>query len=636
MAQIENVVNYTINRNEARQGLEITFSGKPSAAVRDALKDLCFRWHSVKHFWYGRADEETIRAAIDGAQGTTAPASVTTASKPGKASPAVIDLSGLDQNHKTTYGADFAKTLREDLKRRGAKGYTIRAARSGYTDHITVTISLSADDLRSAEEVAARSGWGPFFRAEEWGITVDGINYWAGNEGRETDTKKYLSCGSAWDDNSDSSNAGTLRSFYRDRLARFDSLNQYHRRAADVPELTAAAFNRVSAIVDIIQSYNWDNSDSMTDYYDVGFYLDINFKIPADYQPRETMTDAERVQLYKDIAAEKEAERERLEAFEREQEQRRKEAEEHAEQERRDVAEVLEAVTVEDLTDEQSYYINGLSAGIGKECNTAEILENLTETDHTAHITRRVTFSTAEALEKFKKMLLCDWPFLSGKGGTGTNDPRVNNENIMKLNREQRAAVRFFSVDCVAVYFSGKLALVSNPEGCDYSRYTYLPNDGTTESTPAESAERDEEEQAAAVEPFYFPAPVEEQAKRLTVGDVVTVYQTDGTILNILKAYTGILTDVKPGTWAQHSGAWLTIQNGRKAGHVFCSFSRNNTAVFQGLPLELPESVTFCNIKNTGTGATLREYRNSRDQLREAINYYKAFDRVPVLDTLQR
>ena len=58
-------MKYEINKNEAFNSIEITFDGKPSEAVRDALKALRFRWHGVKKVWYGYSDEETVRNAID-------------------------------------------------------------------------------------------------------------------------------------------------------------------------------------------------------------------------------------------------------------------------------------------------------------------------------------------------------------------------------------------------------------------------------------------------------------------------------------------------------------------------------------------------------------------------------------------
>lgn len=59
-------MTYTITNNATFNSIEIAFDCKPTAAVRDALKALKFRWHSVKKVWYGYTDEATARAAIDG------------------------------------------------------------------------------------------------------------------------------------------------------------------------------------------------------------------------------------------------------------------------------------------------------------------------------------------------------------------------------------------------------------------------------------------------------------------------------------------------------------------------------------------------------------------------------------------
>lgn len=67
-------MTYTITNNPQFNSLEIAFDGKPSEAVRDALKALKFRWHSVKKVWYGYSTEEAARSAIDGK-----PAAATTA-----------------------------------------------------------------------------------------------------------------------------------------------------------------------------------------------------------------------------------------------------------------------------------------------------------------------------------------------------------------------------------------------------------------------------------------------------------------------------------------------------------------------------------------------------------------------------
>lgn len=59
-------MTYTINTNPQYNSTEVYFDGKPSEAVRNALKALKFRWHSVKRCWYGYASEESTREAVEG------------------------------------------------------------------------------------------------------------------------------------------------------------------------------------------------------------------------------------------------------------------------------------------------------------------------------------------------------------------------------------------------------------------------------------------------------------------------------------------------------------------------------------------------------------------------------------------
>ena len=621
-------MNYNIIHNTEKNGLEIYFDGKPAEEVRDALKALRFRWHNVKKCWYGRADESAVISAIGGSP----------AVKPEKKPAAKINLDGIENNKKTGYGAEFAAVLRADLKARGATGVTIRCNRSGYTDSITATIKLSADDFRSAEECAARDGWSTFFNREAsgWGPTVDGVEYSHFYEGKETETQKYITCGAHYTDNSENSNFHILRRFWLSELSRFESVNEHNMNRDQYIELTDSAFSRVSAIVAIINSYNWDNSDPMSDYYDVGFYLDVDIKKPADYQPREFMTDAERVQLEKDLAAEAEAERLRFEEMEREHEAQRIEAERLAAQEAKDRAEIMEAVTIEDLPENAQYFVYGLSAGIGKE-STIDELKSRADKTTDAYITRRVTFSTKSALDKFSAMLLHDFDFVAGKGGTATNDPRVTSENIHMLNREQREHVKFYAHDCIAVYFADVLQFVINPEGYDYARYCYIPNDNTREATPEASAGAILAEEKEEKPAFYFPAPVVEQAARLAVGDVVTLYQADDMILNCLNGASGPVESVKPGKYAQYSGVFITIKSGKKSRAFFCTDSDiiRKTLVFPGYALQLPEWVKHRDITESETVRTCF-VRDNDDQLRQILTFYAENGRAPIFDTIKR
>lgn len=62
------MTNYTITANTEFNSIEILFNEKPSEQIRNALKELRFRWHNVKKVWYGYKDEETVRAALEKAE----------------------------------------------------------------------------------------------------------------------------------------------------------------------------------------------------------------------------------------------------------------------------------------------------------------------------------------------------------------------------------------------------------------------------------------------------------------------------------------------------------------------------------------------------------------------------------------
>lgn len=56
-------MNATITLNQQLNGIEITFSSKPTAVILDALKAVGFRWHNEKRLWYARQNEKTLEVA---------------------------------------------------------------------------------------------------------------------------------------------------------------------------------------------------------------------------------------------------------------------------------------------------------------------------------------------------------------------------------------------------------------------------------------------------------------------------------------------------------------------------------------------------------------------------------------------
>lgn len=78
-------MEYAINKNNNFNSLEITFAGKPDEQTRAALKANGYRWHGVRRLWYGYTDEQTIRAALDGVTTTNTDEQTTNMKTPAKA-----------------------------------------------------------------------------------------------------------------------------------------------------------------------------------------------------------------------------------------------------------------------------------------------------------------------------------------------------------------------------------------------------------------------------------------------------------------------------------------------------------------------------------------------------------------------
>lgn len=91
--------NYIISENPQFGSLEITFSEKPAETVREALKALKFRWNGKRGLWYGFADAETVRAALDG---ESAPA---TAGKVTETKAAKVDKEALRAEFAKAWGS---------------------------------------------------------------------------------------------------------------------------------------------------------------------------------------------------------------------------------------------------------------------------------------------------------------------------------------------------------------------------------------------------------------------------------------------------------------------------------------------------------------------------------------------------
>ena len=552
--------------------------------------------------WYAKRTAERIALAKSVAEGQE----TTTATAATKAQPDEINLDNLGENKPCLYGAELSKAIREDLKRRGVKGVTVSYRHST----ICLKIKATAADFVSLEEGMQRYSLidleREVMRRPIW-YNGKGVNY--DDFAAMTEEEK----------------ATTHREYTAHCINRLESVNHYHIDRANYWELTTAFYNKVVAAFKIANQWNYDNSDLMTDYHDVGYYLDIDIKKSDDFAPRQDMTEEEKAAYKAEI---EEEQRQHEEAMRRIEEERKQAEEARAKYEawsKAATAEILTDVKVIDLEEASALYFTGLVGGIGKEASAEELKETIERrnpmTGQEAKVTRKVIFSSESAFDNFGKMFLHDFDFLAGKGGTASDDIRLTDNNLYyKLTAEQRETIKFYMNDCVAVYFNNELKFIIDPEGYNYARYVYIPTENTEERNAAEETKAQEEE-SKEKPAFYIPAPIEEQAAALHIGQQITVYKCDGWILNNIYAGIGIVTAFYMGEYAQYKCLWVELTNGKKTTKVFIR-DNNDCLVYEGIKPALPDEITSRKINNN-----MYEMYNYNVLLPNTYNYYKKHGR---------
>jgi len=593
--------------NEELNGIEISFSDKPSAATIESLKAAGYRWHRVKKLWYAKNTAERMALA----QAITGGAEVTTAPKAAKVE--TINMDGVGHKPKTAHGADFAKVMREEFKARGVKGVSVRSERGGWTDSITVTVKATADDFSSVEEMKLRY---PF-----WQFTFD-------IENRDV---RFISA-YEWQNMTSAEREELHAQYVRKQAAKMAGVNEHFISDSDRSrywELTTAFFKKVQCIVRIAQQWNHDNSDPMTDYYDVGYYLNIDFKRCDGFEVREKMTDQERKEYAEEVKAEEERQAAELAAWKAEQARREEECKKAEERRMASRQNIAENITVQDLTEEEQIFCSGLLGGIGKE-STLDELKERADRPQEALITRAVYFDTVEAFNDFCGLFLDDFEWLEGMGGTSSEDVRISDyDQYLKLTADQRESVHFYSTNCVGVYVCGKLTLVIDPQGYNYARYVYLVTDDT-EERPTAAALAELKAESEGKPAFYIPAPLADQVANIHEGQNITIYQCGGWILNNIEAERGTVIDIYPGKYAQYTGYYIELVNGGKIQKAFIR-DGHEVLIYEGIKPRLPQTVTQRKVSNRMS--LLLNY----DELFPAVlNYYREQGQTPILDNIAR
>ena len=246
-------MTYEIRNNTQYNSTEIYFDGKPSEAVREALKALKFRWHSVKRCWYGYASEESAAAAITGTSTDEEPATVYGDGYLGGGA-----VYGSKSNHYL-HGADLSAAIRADLKKAGIKGASVKCHTYTGGQSITVTYKTTPADYIPFDQFL-----------ESFMVSCsDWITYGAGGAER-IHAKQYFSL------------SGDERERIREAAARYEytirTTEESARKLWYIDWLKPESKATVERIDEIVRAYRYDCSNAMVDYFDTNFYYDIALK----------------------------------------------------------------------------------------------------------------------------------------------------------------------------------------------------------------------------------------------------------------------------------------------------------------------------------------------------------------------
>jgi len=240
------------------------------------------------------------------------------------------------------------------------------------------------------------------------------------------------------------------------------------------------------------RQYNYDNSDSMSDYFDVGFYgvYGASSILSYHYEQREQtvaeMNIAAEFQQQREAYEVRKAkeEREKLERRMKELEIEREKAAIRAEEEKREIAAIENGSQVSDC----DFWCDNLWTTNINKLDSAAAYERYRDSEEecieinreTCHVVRGVNMS-AEIYAMFSRHLLSDFSFLEHMGGTSTDDLRITSDlDYVRMSKEERESVKFYCDKCVAIYCAKEnssdceLKMVVDPQGFSYARYVYF------------------------------------------------------------------------------------------------------------------------------------------------------------------
>lgn len=408
-----------------------------------------------------------------------------------------------------------------------------------------------------------------------------------------------------------------------------------------------------------LQSYNYDNSDTMTDYFDVNFYG--RFTIASKYEQIEQTAEivADCTDFAKKKAAFEIAEEQRRaaesEAREKELQKEREEAEAAAIVRSAQISEIESHVKTVDLEESEAFAVLGLVQDVGKSARLDEVEahDNKAALDGSRIyqdiiITRKIEFTDTRIFANFCNLFLYRFEFLAGFGGWAVEDCRIESDaDLRRLNRKQRETVKSFGIKGIAVYLDGVFQFAIDPEGYDYARYILFPVSVFDDETNIQSAAEylaDRRKETQNLPRFYFPETIAEQLEKsnLQAGEEITMLKVHEWLV-MAQTTRGRVIDFQPIKWAQYNDAAKIslIPKGKRNISTDYIHAGQAVVIYRGELPPIPDSLLYSDETHyPGAGATIKRVNyagsGSDEFIIKAIEYYKTLGYTPIIDLIQR
>ena len=247
------MATYEIRENTQYKSNEVFFDSKPAAEVLTALRGLKMRWNPKKGCWYGFATQDAIRAAIGSSDNELG----------GTISDGYMGAYRWDGNKSGKYlhGAELSKAIREELKAQGIKGVSVSCKTFSGGQKVTIKVKATAADFIGRDEYINDYAAGKYGLSAAWFYTEDG---------ESVHRDKLFSL-------SNEEQRRIIRSHaareYDSAVSGRTDINHY--RIDDNKIYTEAFRVKLHKINAVLDTYHYDDSNSMVDYFNTNFYRNI-------------------------------------------------------------------------------------------------------------------------------------------------------------------------------------------------------------------------------------------------------------------------------------------------------------------------------------------------------------------------